>query len=110
MSTYWFGVGGRTDAVYVQSFDGKWGKYDNLDQIDALNVALNVKGEREAALKHSLAKRADMIEDAFERIRKSAPTRRERERSITRFAIGTRGKRKIGCASDASKNCSTLRG
>ena len=70
MSTYWFGVGGRTDAVYVQSFDGKWGKYDNLDQIDALNVALNVKGEREAALKHSLAKRADMIEDAFERIRK----------------------------------------
>jgi len=70
MATYWFGVGGRTDAVYVQSFDGKWGKYDSQDQIDALNVALNVKGEREAALKHSLAKRADMIEDAFERIRK----------------------------------------
>ena len=29
-----------------------------------------MKGEREAALRHSLEKRADMIEDAFERIRK----------------------------------------
>ena len=44
--------------------------HDNQDHIDALNVALNVKGEREAALRHSLEKRADMIEDAFERIRK----------------------------------------
>ena len=83
MATYWFGVGGRTDAVYVQSFDGKWGKYDNQDHIDALNVALNVKGEREAALRHSLEKRADMIEDAFERIRKvRAHEEKEKDRLL----------------------------
>lgn len=51
---WWFRRDGR---IFVESSDSKeWGYYCSKEEVDALMVSLNIKGEREKALKKQLEK------------------------------------------------------
>lgn len=65
LATYWWGFGGRRDALYVQSFSGEWGTYSSQEAVDALYEALSEKGIRELALKKQIERRKNTIADAF---------------------------------------------
>ena len=79
LATYWWGFGGRRDAVYVQSFSGEWGMYNTQQAVDALVKALCPKGVRERALLQQLEKRKVTIADAFKAI---SETQEDRDRQL----------------------------
>ena len=79
LATYWWGFGGRQDAVYVQSFSGEWGIYNTQQAVDALVKALCPKGVRERALLQQLEKRKVTIADAFKAL---SETQEDRDRQL----------------------------
>jgi hypothetical protein len=107
MSTYWFGVGGRTDAVYVQSFGGSWGCYNTQEQIDSLIVSLNSKGERELGLLTHLKKKSDIIEEAFERIASKKKFEEEEKNRIAAIEFERLEREKAGARPVRQKKVET---
>ncbi|KAK4416611.1 hypothetical protein Salat_2486600 [Sesamum alatum] len=86
---YWFFR--RDGRIFVESSDStQWGYYQTKEELDALIGSLNIKGERERALKKQLQKFYDKICSELQKRSKEATQQIEMEEALVRRSTRVR--------------------
>ncbi|KAK9735204.1 hypothetical protein RND81_04G190700 [Saponaria officinalis] len=86
---YWFFR--RDGRIFIESSDSKqWGFYSNKEELDSLMGSLNLKGERERALKRQLDKHYSKISKELQKRSKDLANRIAEEDAVVRRSTRVR--------------------